>query len=101
MSFPFGGHPTLGRFVETAQEQGCTATLKTRARPDGRPYQTLVIENSHGGFVVIAEPDMDERLVPSTVSYYQRRLGISTAFAAEPDHHPAQPPNGADESHLD
>lgn len=94
MSFPFGGHPTLSRFIEAAQEQGCTVTSKTRARPDGRAYSVLVIDNPQGGFVVIAEPDVNERLSPSTMSHYQRRLGINTDFAAMPEIQVHPRPNG-------
>ena len=34
---------------------------------------------------MLVNPNMDEHLTPSMVSYLQRRLGMKTPFPAEPD----------------
>jgi predicted PhzF superfamily epimerase YddE/YHI9 len=85
MAFPFGGHPTLGQFVEWAIQNNCSAEIKVQHRPTGQAYQVLEIRKSNGGSVAVAEPDLEERLEPSMVTYLQRRLGIKTPFAAQPE----------------
>jgi hypothetical protein len=93
VAHPFGGHPTLERFVEWAKsEAGCTTEIKVRTRqPSGQPYQVLEITNPEGGRVVVVNPEMGEHLAPSTVAYYQRRLAIKSPFAATPEP-PSTPP---------
>jgi hypothetical protein len=39
----------------------------------------------HDSRVVLVNPDMDEHMAPSMVSYFQRRLGMKTPFPAEPE----------------
>jgi hypothetical protein len=87
VSHPFGGHPTLERFVEWAKTSaGCKTEIKVRTRqPSGQPYQVLEITNPAGGRVVVVDPEMGEHLAPSTVAYYQRRLAIKSPFAATPE----------------
>ena len=85
MSAPFGGHPTLRRFLEYAGENGCTVRTVVRSTRKGMSYESLEITNPEGGRVAIPNPDFDERLVPSMVSFYQRRLGIRTPFASQPE----------------
>src|SRR3954466_5325867 len=86
MAFPFGGHPTLGRFVEWARENGCRSEIKLRTHTEtGRPYRALEIFSPQGGRSVIVDPDMEEHLAPSTVAYLQRRLGIKSPFPATPE----------------
>ena len=51
----------------------------------GRSYEALKIVKPGRGRVVILNPDLGERLVPSMVSYLQRRLGIKTPFAEMPE----------------
>jgi hypothetical protein len=85
MAFPFGGHPKLSGFIEFAQAQGCKIKVYARTSRTGRVHQILHMENPNGGWVVVSDPDFDEHLAPSTVTYYQRRLGIRTPFAAMPE----------------
>jgi hypothetical protein len=85
MAYPFGGHPTLHRFVEAAEAQGCSASIYSRTASSGQAYNVLRIDNPVSGCgVLIVNPDFSEHLSPSTVTYYQRRLGIKTSFAAQP-----------------
>ncbi len=86
MAFPFGGHPTLGRFLEWARDNGCTAEIKLRTHStNGRPYKVLEITRAEGGHASIVNPDLQEHLAPSMVSYLQRRLGVKSPFPAMPE----------------
>lgn len=86
MAFPFGGHPTLGRFLEWARDNGCNAEIKLRTHStNGRPYTVLEIVHSGGGRASVVNPDLQEHLVPSMVSYLQRRLGVKSPFPATPE----------------
>jgi hypothetical protein len=85
VAFPFGGHPTLKRFIEFAVEQGCKTIVFVRATKEGRSYESIRLENPTGGHVTIPNPAYEEHLEPSMVSHYQRRLGIKTPFAAAPE----------------
>ncbi|WP_316205917.1 hypothetical protein [Bradyrhizobium sp. SZCCHNR3058] len=82
---PFGGHPRLGRFVEWLESVGCKVEIKVRSHSvTGRPYQSLEITGPAGSSVVVANPDMNEPLAPSMVSYLERRLAMQTPFPGEP-----------------
>jgi hypothetical protein len=85
MSFPFGGHPTLQQFVEFAGQNGCSITVSADTAPSGKVYQTLRINRDTGAGVIIVDPDFRGFLAPSTVTYYQRRLGIRAPFAVSPE----------------
>lgn len=85
MAHNFGGHPTLMRFIEFSQSVGCSASAYTRVSRSGKASHILKIENSNGGQVLIEDPDYTERLTPSFITYLQRRLGIKTPFASEPE----------------
>lgn len=85
MPVPWGGHPTLDRFMEWAKENGCAAETKVRTDQTGRAFTSLEMTGPHGGRVAMVVSNMDERLVPSQVAYLQRRLGIKTPFAATPE----------------
>ena len=86
MAAPFGGHPKLSRLVEWLESAGCKANIKIRNHAiTGQPYRSLEIISPTGSRAVLANPDMDEHLSPSMVSYFQRRLGMQTPFPAEPE----------------
>lgn len=86
MAAPFGGHPKLARLVEWLGSVGCKIELKQRNHSiSGQPYRSLEITSPSGSRAVLVNPDMDEYLVPSMVSYFQRRLGMQTPFPAEPE----------------
>jgi hypothetical protein len=86
MSHPFGGHPTLGRFVEFAQQHGCAADVVVLVSRNGSSHEVLHIKGSAARQrVAIVDPDPNERLAPSTVTYYQRRLGIKSPYPAAPE----------------
>jgi len=83
---PFGGHPKLSRLVDWLVSAGCKAEIKSRAHATtGQPYQSLEITGPAGSHVALANPDMNEHMAPSMVSYFQRRLGMKTPFPGEPE----------------
>jgi hypothetical protein len=86
MAGPWGGHPTLDRFLEWAKENGCTGGTKVRSDHTGRAFTSLELVGPHGGRVAMVVSAMDERLVPSQVAYMHRRLGLKTPFASTPEH---------------
>lgn len=49
MSVPWGGHPTLDRFVEYAKENGCTVETKVRTDDTGRAFTSVEMKNPKGG----------------------------------------------------
>jgi hypothetical protein len=86
VAFPFGGHPPLRRYLEWARENGCTAEVKLRTHAlTGQPYRALEIINPAGGRVVLVNPDENEHLAPSMVTYLNRRLGVKSPFPAMPE----------------
>jgi hypothetical protein len=86
VAVPFGGHPSLRRYLEWARENGCTAEEKLRTHAiTGQPYRSLEISGPAGGHVVLVNPDLEEHLAPSTVTYLNRRLGVKSPFPATPE----------------
>ena len=76
MAAPFGGYPTLGKYLAWASSVGCecqsgylnTDTMHRIKAPNGKS-------------VVIARADQREILNPSYVGYLDRRLGLDSPFA--------------------
>lgn len=86
MASPFGGHPKLSRLVDWLQSAGCKVEVKVRNHSiTGQPYRALEITSPTGSRAVLVNPNMDEHLSPSMVSYFQRRLGMKTPFPGEPE----------------
>jgi hypothetical protein len=70
MAVPFGGHPTLERFVEWATGGGCKAAVKVRTHSvSGKPYEVLEITGPGGGSVAMVNPNFKEFLAPSQIAY--------------------------------
>lgn len=86
MPAPFGGHPKLSRLIDWLVSAGCKAEIKVRNHTiTGQPYRSLEITGPAGSRVVLADPDLNEYLTPSMVSYFQRRLGMQTPFPGVPE----------------
>lgn len=71
MSTPFGGHPTLGKYMAWASNEG----MLCQTGP-----LSVIIKNPNGGHVIIPHAKQAEHLAPSTVAYYDRRLGVDSPF---------------------
>lgn len=84
MSFPFGGHPTLGEYLRWAERAGCSVSSGVVSDPAGRPSTVVVVTNPKGGHVIIVGKPESERLAPAIVSNYDRRLGLNSGFPTAP-----------------
>jgi len=71
-------------FVDWAIANDCAAQVVARTRATGQPYTSLEISAPSGARLAIPRPNMNQRLEPSLVVHYQRRLGIKSPFAAMP-----------------
>jgi hypothetical protein len=68
------------------QSAGCKVEVKFRNHSiTGQPYRSLEITSPTGSRAVLVNPNMNEHLAPSMVSYFQRRLGMKTPFPGEPE----------------
>lgn len=83
MSFPFGGHPTLNDYLAEASRHGCKLTKTTIADEAERPCALYILERE-GRHLLIADTALEERLAPTMVGQYDRRLGIQSKFATAP-----------------
>lgn len=81
-SAPFGQSPTLCEYMDWAKTQGCT--VKSGYGALGKKTQLLtLIENADGSrHVQIVGTKQTERLVPTVVANYDRRLGLKSPFPA-------------------
>jgi hypothetical protein len=48
------------------------------------PHHTIDVDGHNGGSLSILDPNQNERLAPSTVSNYDRRLKVDSPFPKEP-----------------
>jgi hypothetical protein len=86
MSWPFGGHPSLGRYLYWAvNEAGCTTEHYVMTAPDGRPFSLIEIKSPTGKMLIIPNGDPNERLVPTTIARWDRRLGVQSKFSSVED----------------
>jgi len=71
MAYPFGGHPTLKQYLLWARQAGCEyRTAPSHIRLFSPDEQRSVAINM----------GMDERLTPTMVDYFDRRLGLESPF---------------------
>jgi len=71
-AYPFGGHPTLARYMKWALDVGVTShTL---------PGAVLFVNNKTGRHAILDMNDQSERLTASIVAYLDRRLGVDSPF---------------------
>ncbi len=80
MAYPFGGHPTLFDYIAWCNQQGCT-TRSSLAVIDGKSATCHIVENPANDQHVAAVGAMKDRLPPSVVANYDRRLGLDSPFA--------------------
>jgi hypothetical protein len=82
---PFGGHPTFGRYLMWAAEQGCQAQSGFRMDSRGQTHTLTKITAPSGKSVVVPGVSQTEYLVPTMISYLDRRLGLSSPWFSLPD----------------
>jgi hypothetical protein len=73
-SWPFGS-PTLARYIEWAEEIGCEVSSSTTE--EGLRIFTIRRDKTHS---IAICGDLDERLTPTTVARYDRRLDVKSPF---------------------
>ena len=81
MSAPFGKHPSLREYLEWARsEEGCD--LKEAVHGTSSVFR---LEAPNGRSLIIAGVPDSERLTPSMVAHYDRRLGVVSGYPSAPD----------------
>jgi hypothetical protein len=80
MAAPFGNHPTLFEYIAWCNQQGCT-TRSILAKGEGGFSTLQIIQAQTGRHVIASGIAMTERLVPSQVAYFDRRLGLDSPFS--------------------
>lgn len=86
MSFPFGGHPTLAEYIDwIRREHGGEAKSGFATGSDGGAHALTKITLPNNKSVVVVGCKQTERLVPSTVGYLDRRLGVTSPWFKLPE----------------
>ena len=85
VAHPFGGHPTLYEYCQWAIREGCKVTSAVATDPDGRPTTVTIIEAPDGRKAAEIDTQMDDRLVPTTITRLDRRLGLKSSFVKLPE----------------
>lgn len=87
MAFPFGGHPTLADYIGQARhDHNATAKSGTASSEDGKAECITRIEMPNGNVLVVVGILQSERLTPTDIGMFDRRLGIiSPYFSVTPD----------------
>jgi|GEM_PF-1083406 len=80
MAAPFGGHPRLIDYLAWCSANGCTNSSGFTNK-DGKTITFHVVTCESGTHVVVSGVGNNEYLLPSTVAYYDRRLGLNSPFA--------------------
>lgn len=81
MAAPFGNHPRLIDYLGWCSSQGCTATSGFTSK-EGKTITFHIIKTADGErHVVVSGVNNNEFLLPTTVAYYDRRLGLDSPFA--------------------
>jgi hypothetical protein len=80
MSSPFGGHPTLGRYIAWIRNLGFEAKSGTGPDESGKTHTVTKIFKEGGSSVVVVGVDQTEHMVATMVGYLDRRLGVKSPF---------------------
>lgn len=84
MAGPFGGHPRLIDYLGWCSANGCTHSSGFK-RKEGIVVTFHVITAPSGAYVVVSGIGNNEFLLPTTVAYFDRRLGLNSHFAKAGD----------------
>lgn len=85
MAAPFGNHPTLLDYIAWCNSQGCTT--KSCLQIEGGTSVTVQLLETRDGsrHVVVSGISNNERLVPTMVAYFDRRLELNSPFSKTGD----------------
>ena len=70
----------MHEYIGWANQQGCTTKSGVMGVDSKMVTYHLVVAKS-GRHLIISGPSMAERLLPRTVAYYDRRLGLDSPFS--------------------
>lgn len=76
MAAPFGGHPTLGKYMAWAANEGC----RCQSGYIDNTSMIKIASQDSSKSVIILDMNQSEYLTPSYVSYLDRRLGLNSPF---------------------
>lgn len=86
MAAPFGNSPTFSQYLEWARlEESCDYQSGVTSDQDGRSYTMTKIEAPSGKWTVEVGLQHSEKLVATTISRLDRRLGLKSPFFSLPD----------------
>lgn len=85
-SFPFGGHPTFGAYLQWAITQGCSVQSGVHT---GQSVNVTRITAPSGKWVIEAGTHQNDRLTPTTIGRLDRRLGLQSPWFSLPPQPPA------------
>jgi len=86
MAFPFGGHPTFEKYLEWLRSERFHYKSGYIVDPmNGKNLAIVQIESSEGEpLLTVTGLEMNERLAPSVVERFDRRLDVQSPFASKP-----------------
>jgi len=79
MDYPFGGHPTLREYIGWCNQQGCTTHSELRSS-GGQMCAMQILVAKKKRHLIISGMLMSERLTPTMVAHFDRRLGLNSPF---------------------
>lgn len=84
MAGPFGGHPTLHKYLDWLHQQGFQYKTGYVELAD-RTVHLVTVQDADGKDVFnIGDVPMNERLAPAQVSYYDSIFGMDSPFPKTP-----------------
>lgn len=75
----------MGAYIMWAVGEGCKVQSGVASDSNGRPHTLTKIEAPSGKHVIVVGVSQTEHLVPTMVSYLNRRLGLKSPWFALPD----------------
>ncbi len=85
MAHPFGGHPSLAKYLEFARENGFTVRSGYCTDSSGKAHTVTKVFKEGGPSVIVSGLGQDEFLVPTQVGNLDRRLGLNSPFFSVDD----------------
>lgn len=81
MAFPFGGHPTLADYLVWARDQHGFAAQSGYAHTElGKTVSVTRVSKPGGPSLVISGLSQTERITPTQIGNFDRRLGINSPW---------------------
>lgn len=85
MAHPFGGHPTFQEYLNWLRGKGFNYKTGYIKSPSGKNMFAIWIESPKGETLLsVPGIELDERLAPSMIEKFDRRLEVQSPFATRP-----------------